>query len=195
MEKCIEQRRNLHIVFIDLTKAFDNANRDMLFKILGKLGCPVKFICIIQKLHSDTHTRVIIDGELSNPIAYNSGVKQGCKLAPTLFGIFAAVLLYLAFKRTNSSYNIGIHFRYDGGLFDLRRLKSKSKTFNNYEQLKTFVKPSMQIDITIFCNDAIGLQLRLIAYDTLSKQMGLKVKIEKIKMTSVGRFFSVGRRV
>ena len=48
MEKCREQRQNLHIMFIDFTKAFDSVNRDMLFKILGKLGCPPNFIRIIK---------------------------------------------------------------------------------------------------------------------------------------------------
>ena len=176
MEKCREQRRNLHIVFIDFTKAFDSVNRDMLFKILGKLGCPPKFTRIIKKLHSDTYARVIIDGELSDPIAYNSGVKQGCKLAPTLFGIYAAVLLYLAFKNINHSYSIEIRLRYDGDLFDLRRLKSKSKTFNKYIREAQYAD-----DIAIICNDAIGLQLLLSAYDMLSKKVGLRVNIEKTK--------------
>ena len=81
MEKCREQRRNLYIVFIDFTKAFDSVNRDMLFKILRKLGCPPKFIRIIKKLHSDTFAKVIIDGKLSDPIAYNSGVNS---LRPSL---------------------------------------------------------------------------------------------------------------
>ena len=32
---------------------------------------------------------------ISERFAYNSGVKQGCKLAPTLYGIYAAILLLL----------------------------------------------------------------------------------------------------
>ena len=38
MEKTIEQRQNLYMVFVDFTKAFDTVNREFLFKILGKLG-------------------------------------------------------------------------------------------------------------------------------------------------------------
>ena len=51
---------------------------------------------------------LIIDGELSKPIEYNSGVKQGCKLSPTLFGIYAAALLLLAFRNTNNVYSIKV---------------------------------------------------------------------------------------
>ena len=78
MEKCREQQRDLHIAFIDFSKAFDCVNRELLFKILGKLGCPSKFVSIIKSFYSDVHARLIIDGELSKPIEYNSGVKQGC---------------------------------------------------------------------------------------------------------------------
>ena len=155
------------------------------------LRCPPKFIRIIKKLHSDTYAKVIIDGELSDPIAYNCGVKQGCKLAPTLFGIYAAASLYLAFKNINPSYSIEIRLRYDGDLFDLRRLKSKSKTFNKYIREAQYAD-----DIAIFCNDAIGLQLLLSAYDMLSKKMGLRVNIEKTKTMSLGEqadFFIDGK--
>ena len=106
MEKCREQRQNLHIAFIDFTKAFNCVNRELLFKILGKLGCPANFVQVIMTLYSEVHARLCIDGELSNPIEYNSGVKQGCKLAPTLFGMYAAVMFYLAFKNINPCYSI-----------------------------------------------------------------------------------------
>ena len=99
MEKTREQRNNMYIVFVDFVKAFDTVNRELLFSILGKLGCPPKLIRIIKKLYSDVHARLIVDGELTKAFEYNCGVKQGCKLAPTLFGIYAAVLLWLAFKK------------------------------------------------------------------------------------------------
>ncbi|XP_056659429.1 uncharacterized protein LOC130455130 [Monodelphis domestica] len=47
-EKCLEQNLSLYIVFIDLTKAFDIVNRDELWVILSKLGCPAKFVKLIQ---------------------------------------------------------------------------------------------------------------------------------------------------
>ena len=39
-EKCIAQNMELVAVFIDLTKAFDTVNREALWVILPKLGCP-----------------------------------------------------------------------------------------------------------------------------------------------------------
>ena len=43
-KKCSEQRQDLHQVFVDLTKAFESVNRETLWKILGKLGCPDHFV-------------------------------------------------------------------------------------------------------------------------------------------------------
>ena len=70
MEKCREQQRDLHIAFIDFSKAFDCVNRELLFKILGKLGCPSKFVSIIKSLYSDVHARLIIDGDEEIQINY-----------------------------------------------------------------------------------------------------------------------------
>ena len=87
---------------------------------------------IIKKLYTNVHARLVVDGELTRPFEYNSGVKQGCKLAPTLYGIYAAVLLLFAYKDIKHIHRIKIRFRYDGDLFDLRRLKSKTKVLALY---------------------------------------------------------------
>ena len=71
---------NLYIAYVDFVKAFDRVNHDLLSIILGKLGCPSKFIRIIRKLYTDVSARLIVDGELTQSFQYYSGVKQGCKL-------------------------------------------------------------------------------------------------------------------
>ena len=132
MQKSREHRKNLYIAFVDFVKAFDRVNRDLLLIILGKLGCPPKFIRIIRKLYTDVSARLIMDGELTQSFQYNRGVKQGCKLARTLFGMYPAVLLLLAFKDIRYKFRVQISFRYDGDLFDLLRLKAKSKALTEF---------------------------------------------------------------
>jgi hypothetical protein len=53
-------------------------------------------------------------------------VKQGCVLAPTLFSIVFSVVLRTAFS--NSDHGVLINHRFDGGAFNIRRLKCKSRT-------------------------------------------------------------------
>ncbi|VDL89544.1 unnamed protein product [Schistocephalus solidus] len=42
-EKCQEMRNNLYTTFADLKKAFDTVNRNGLWKIMQKIGCPERF--------------------------------------------------------------------------------------------------------------------------------------------------------
>ena len=87
-EKSKEQNMPLYIAFIDLTKAFDLVSREGLLSILLKIGCPPKLFSLVKFFHTNTMATVQYDGSLSEPFTIKSGVKQGCVLAPTLFGIF-----------------------------------------------------------------------------------------------------------
>lgn len=181
MEKSREQRRNMYIAFVDFTKALDTVNRDLLYSILGRLGCPAKFVRIIKKLYTNVHARLVVDGELTNPFEYNSGVKQGCKRAPTLYGIYAAVLLWLAYKEIKHTHSIQIRFRYDGDLFDLRRLKSKTKVLAVYIREAQYAD-----DVAIFSDTPAGLQILLTAYNELAKKMGLCINTTKTETMCIG---------
>ena len=127
VEKCIEQNVPLYQVFVDLTKAFDTVNRQAMWKILAKLGCPEGFVRMIAELHRDMKGRVTVNGSLSEEIPIENGVKQGDIQAPTLFSIFFATLLMHAFQ--DCEKGVYLRFRTSGSVFDLRRLSAKSKTF------------------------------------------------------------------
>ena len=124
-EKCREQRMPLFIAFTDLTKAFDTVSRDGLFKILPTMGCPPRLLGIIKSFHDDMAGTVVFDGSKSESFKIKSGVEQGCVLAPTLFGIFFVVLLKHAFG--SATEGIYLRTRSDGKLFNLSRLKAKTK--------------------------------------------------------------------
>ena len=106
----------LCIAFIYLTKAFD---------LVPKIGCPHKLQSMIECFHTDTKGTVQFNGSFSEPFEIRSGVKQGCVLAPTLFGIFFALLLKHAFDTTTEG--IYLRIRSDGRLFKLARLRAKTK--------------------------------------------------------------------
>ncbi|XP_076030439.1 uncharacterized protein LOC143018741 [Oratosquilla oratoria] len=120
-EKCREQRCPLYIAFIDLTKAFDLVSREGLFTLLQRIGCPPKLLRMISSFHEDMHVTVQYDGSYSDPFPNRSGVKQGCVLAPTLFGIFFSLLLSCAFSQSEDG--VYLHIRNDGSLFNLARLR------------------------------------------------------------------------
>jgi len=126
-EKCREQHRDLYVVFIDLTKAFDSVNRQGLWLILHKIGCPDIFISIIRSFHEGMKGQVIQSGVLSDLFGISNGTKQGCVLAPLFFCIFFDdMMLLVAFKDCHLS--IPIQSRSDGSVFNLRLLQIRTKT-------------------------------------------------------------------
>ena len=181
MEKTREQQCHLYIGFIDFTKAFDTVDRPLLLAILEKIGCPPKLVSLIRMLYTNVEARLIIDGELSNLFYYNSGVKQGCKLAPTFFGIYAAILLWIAFKDIKHEHSVLIRFRTDGKFFDLRRLKAKSKVFLEYLREAQYAD-----DIAIVSNTGPGLQSLLTSYNRTSIRFGLKINVKKTETMCIG---------
>ncbi|XP_076452746.1 uncharacterized protein LOC143288283 [Babylonia areolata] len=98
-EKCWEQRQPLYVAFIDLTKAFDLVSRKGLFTLPQKIECPPKLLRMITSFYEDMQGTVQHDGSFSDPFPIKSRVKQGCVLAPTLFGIFFSLLLSYAFSQ------------------------------------------------------------------------------------------------
>jgi hypothetical protein len=115
----------LYIAFIDLTKAFDLVSRSGLFKLLEKIGCPPHLHALVSSFHDDMHSTVTYNGSSSEPFKVSSGVKQGCVLALTLFGIFFSMLLQYAFKDCNEG--VFLRTRSDGKLFNIARLRAKTK--------------------------------------------------------------------
>ena len=112
------------MTFFDLLKHL-TVIREGLWKIMAKFGCPAKFIAMVRQFHDGMHARVQNDGEFSYPFPVRNGVKQGCVLASTLFSMMFSVMLTDAFQ--DSENGIPIRCRFDGKLFNLRRLQAKFK--------------------------------------------------------------------
>jgi len=110
-EKCREQHRDLFIAFIDLTKAF-----------LGKFGCPPHFLSILREFHTNMSARVMQGGELSKSFGVNTGVKQGCILAPVIFNLFLVAVTLIFRHNISAADGVCIKYRLDGSLFNIRRL-------------------------------------------------------------------------
>jgi hypothetical protein len=73
-----------HVLFVDLIKAFDMANHELLFALLEKFGAPHTLVEPIRKLHRDFKLKFKI-GRKEVLIDYLTGVKQSDNIAPALF--------------------------------------------------------------------------------------------------------------
>ena len=174
-EKCIEQNKPLYSVFIDLTKAFDTVNREALWKVLERLGCPPKFIQIIKLFHTGMNGQVLAGGETTEEFEISNGVKQGCVLAPVLFNIFFTSMLSHACKDLDKG--VYLKYRLDGSLFDLRRLSAKTKTSLDLLQEALFAD-----DCALVAHSESDLQSMLNRFAEASRLFGLQISLGKTEV-------------
>ena len=174
-EKCREQRQPLYLAFIDLTKAFDLVSRDGLFSLLQRIGCPPRLLSLIVSFHEDMNGTVQFDGSSSEPFPIKNGVKQGCVLAPTLFGIFFSLLLSHAFE--DSDDGVYIHTRSSGGLFNLARLRARTKV------LKVLIRELLFADdAALAAHSEEALQRLIDRFAAACKEFGLTISLKKTEV-------------
>ena len=171
-EKCREQQKDLYILFLDLTKAFDTVSRDGLWKILPRVGCPPKIVEIIRQFHEGMSAQ-IAGSDHSFPVT--NGVKQGCVLAPTLFSILFSLMLTSAFK--GSSAGIKLRYRTDRGAYDIRGLKARTKT------TETLIRDLLYADdCAIVTHTEADLQDLTNRISAAAKKFGLTISIKKTEV-------------
>jgi hypothetical protein len=84
----IDQRHYCAAVFIDLAKAFDSVNHNILIDRLRNLGFSDDCLAWFTNYFSDRFQCVKSEGLLSSPLAVSMGVPQGSILGPTLFSVY-----------------------------------------------------------------------------------------------------------
>lgn len=73
---------------MDAKKAFDTVQRHCLWYKLISLGINGKILKAVQSLYEDVKCAVKVNEYLTPFIDVQQGVKQGCKLSPTLFSLY-----------------------------------------------------------------------------------------------------------
>ena len=70
---------------MDIGNALGSVKRDVLWKILALRGIHPKLVKLIFCLYSGPQSAVRCDGTIFDFFPVNTGVRQGCVLAPTHF--------------------------------------------------------------------------------------------------------------
>lgn len=85
IEQINELQQSFYLLFVDYEKAFDRLRHEYIWAALARKGVPDKLINLIKAQYEGFLCRVLHDGNLSEPIHPNVGVRQGCILSPLLF--------------------------------------------------------------------------------------------------------------
>ncbi len=151
-------------------------DRQALWSILSRYGCHDKYIRILRLLYDGMAVTVLSNGgSKSEPFIVETGVKQGCVIAPTLFAIFIAAILHLIGEELPQG--IPIMYRTDGRLFNFNRFKAKSKV-----NCTTITELQYADDNVIAAHSAEDLQGILNAFAKAYRALGLKLNIKKTQV-------------
>jgi hypothetical protein len=87
VERCREQKKELHMIFIDLVKVYDKVSRNVIWWALQKHKVSTKYITLIKDMYNNIVTSVRISDEDTNDFPINIGLHQGSDLSPYLFAL------------------------------------------------------------------------------------------------------------
>jgi len=90
--KQVTEKRNAtyqetHLLFVDLTEAYDSIPISKLWEVLGESNINNTLIKALQNLYGNT-AQLKIQNILSHPFNITKGLRQGCCISPTHFTIY-----------------------------------------------------------------------------------------------------------
>jgi hypothetical protein len=87
MERCREQKKDLHMIFIDLKKAYNKVPRNVMWWALHKHKVSSKYNTLIKDMYDNVVISVQTSDRDTNDFPINIGLHQGSALNPYLFAL------------------------------------------------------------------------------------------------------------
>ena len=170
-EMCIEQDRQLYMVFVDFSKAFDTVGRTGLWQLLKKYGCPEKFTTMIEAQHTGMMANVSVGGEVSESFRVTNEVKQGCVLAPRSF--------QSSYQQCSTmlSETWGMASRQSADLFNVAHFRAKTNITRILMRELLFAD-----DSALVAHSAEEMQQIVDAFSNASMKFGLKINVKKTEV-------------
>ena len=86
--KAKAMKEQVHLGFVDISKAYDSVNRDILWQKLEKIGIRGAFLETLKALYSGDSIRCLFNDTKTGPVYLRRGLRQGCSLSPLLFALY-----------------------------------------------------------------------------------------------------------
>ena len=160
MEKAREFQKNIYFCFIDYAKAFDCVDHNKLWKILKEMGIPGHLTCLLRNLYAGQEATVRTGHGTTDCFQIGKGVCQGCISSPCLFNLYAEYIIR----------NAGLEEAHAG-------IKIAGRNLNNLRYAD---------DTTLMAESEEELKSLLMKVKVESENVGLKLKIQKMKIMASG---------
>ena len=86
--KAKAMKQKVHMAFVDVTKAYDSVDRDILWAKLEALGFGGQFLQSLKSIYRDDCVVTSVNGLETRPVFLRRGLRQGCSLSPMLFALY-----------------------------------------------------------------------------------------------------------
>ena len=157
-ERAIEVGKDIHICFIDYSKAFDMVKHSKMIECLKEIGLDGKDLQIITKLYWNQTAAVRTESGVSTEFEIKKGVRQGCVLSPSLFNLYTEKI----FREVE----------------DLNGVKINGININNLRYAD---------DTALLCFCPNDLQMLLNACNEAGKPYGMEMNIKKTKTMVISK--------
>ncbi|XP_030765487.1 uncharacterized protein LOC115889574 [Sitophilus oryzae] len=88
IEKKMARNQEIHLLYVDLKKAYDSVPQSKLWEALEKTNISITLIKAVQELYKNNTSQVKKGQTVLKGFSINKGLKKGCCLLPTLFKIY-----------------------------------------------------------------------------------------------------------
>ena len=177
MEKYKEYNKPLHMCFIDIQKAYDSVNRDLLWKICKSYGLTDKIVNLLKMLRNNSKAKVRINGQLSDSFDIETGVMQGEIPSPFLFDIFFDFIIRKVLEEAGI---LGMKLAYGSSNF----YHGKSEKYDLFDILVLMYAD----DLMALRNSLQDLEKFILTYEIITQKYGLTMSVKKTVIMSMEEF-------
>ncbi|CAF4230155.1 unnamed protein product [Rotaria magnacalcarata] len=174
MEKRREFNKPLFMCFIDIAKAYDSVNRELLWKVCLNYGISEKLVNLLKMLYKDSIAKVKVNGEASDTFEIKTGVMQGGIPSPILFNILFDFIIRRIIDEADVT---GVKFSYGSNDF----CHGRSEKHDDFDILALLYAD----DLVVVCETAIDLEKFIKSFEKVTQQFGLTMSIKKTCLMSL----------
>ena len=80
--------QDVHLAYVDISKAYDSVNREILWARMSRMGFGGSFLTSLQALYCGDSVESVVNGSSTRPVYLRRGLRQGCSLSPILFALY-----------------------------------------------------------------------------------------------------------
>ena len=157
MEDCKRESKRGYFAFLDIEKAYDRMDREVLCVVLSKCGVTEKIVRIISSMYVNRRAKYALGNIETEWVYSRRGVRQGCILSSLLYSLYTEKLS-LRVKRTGLA------------------IKVKNEKF---------VILMYADDVIIMCENGEDLQEVLNVVNVYGRDFSVKVSADKSKVLVV----------